>query len=308
MTGTSFGWPDLSAWPWFLWLAIIIAIFRLLPAAWRHLRQARASGWPTALGYVESAKVLEAGPGSYPRKNGSSSYGAEIGYSYSIAGTIEGGWYRRDFQSDEEAREFVRTSPGKPVLVHYNPNKPSMSELSKTAVETLLQNRAPMFDALEPAVEAYTTTDSVPAWIRPVLPLFILISVIGLVLSVWVHLGAVMGCKVVAAPFFFVLHCGIFVVWFPTVLVTRSTVHTNRKNFWKIAMANSPAWMRYMVFAFSGYALINFFLFLRAHNGKTVGDPPVFVWRGFSGHWMAFYSAALAVLYSAARARRSLGS
>jgi hypothetical protein len=29
-------------------------------------------------------------------------------------------------------------------------------------------------------------------------------------------------------------------------------------------------------------------------------NPPASVWRGFSGHWMAFYSAALAVLCSAA--------
>ena len=35
-------------------------------------------------------------------------------------------------------------------------------------------------------------------------------------------------------------------------------------------------------------------------KGDSGANPPAIVWRGFSGHWMAFYSAALAILYSAA--------
>jgi hypothetical protein len=40
----------------------------------------------------------------------------------------------------------------------------------------------------------------------------------------------------------------------------------------------------------------------RTHTARmqSGANPPPVVWRGFSGHWMAFYSAALAILYSAA--------
>jgi hypothetical protein len=48
-----------------------------------------------------------------------------------------------------------------------------------------------------------------------------------------------------------------------------------------------------------GYALINFALFaLKAHAGATGTKPAPEVWRVFSGHWMAFYSASLAILYT----------
>jgi hypothetical protein len=60
---------------------------------------------------------------------------------------------------------------------------------------------------------------------------------------------------------------------------------------------------RYMVYGFSGYAFLNFALFLGSGGssgpGNTGLNPPANVWRGFSGHWMVFYSAALAILYSA---------
>jgi hypothetical protein len=62
--------------------------------------------------------------------------------------------------------------------------------------------------------------------------------------------------------------------------------------------------MKYMVYGFFGYAMINFLLFMaKAPTGKSGGpNPPAAVWKGFSGHWMAFYSAALGILYSAAAA------
>jgi len=56
------------------------------------------------------------------------------------------------------------------------------------------------------------------------------------------------------------------------------------------------------VYAFGGYAMLNFLLFMtKAPPGDGGANPPAVVWRGFSGHWMAFYTAALAILYSAAR-------
>jgi hypothetical protein len=48
-----------------------------------------------------------------------------------------------------------------------------------------------------------------------------------------------------------------------------------------------------------GYAVINFTIFMRQPPGSGSGtNPPADVLRGFSGLWMAFYSAALAILYS----------
>jgi hypothetical protein len=62
-----------------------------------------------------------------------------------------------------------------------------------------------------------------------------------------------------------------------------------------------------MMYGFFAYAMINFLFFIRqapADGGGT--ETPTVVWRMFSGHWMAFYSAAFAVLYSAARAKENI--
>jgi Protein of unknown function (DUF3592) len=300
LLGSPFQWTDPRTWPWivYVWLALIIAGW--LKPLWRWIQRQRASGWPTAIGEIQSAAVTES-KGSFisgtPRGK-SPSYVAELDYSYSVAGKTEAGFYKRQFAAEAEASEFLRDLRGKPVSVQYNPNKPSQSLLSESSVESLLQTRAP-----KPQSESLPPADPVPGWAKPFLWIAVGLSAIGLVLSLWVHFGAVAGRRA-PAPYFWILHVGIFVVWFPAVFVAKARVgNVNRKDFWKVVLQGSPDWMRYMVYGFLGYAVLNFALFMtKAPNGGNGANPPAEVWRGFSGHWMAFYSAALAILWAAARA------
>ena len=135
--------------------------------------------------------------------------------------------------------------------------------------------------------------------------IFVWIAAIGLALSLWVHIGAIMGLTVAPPALFGILHVGIFVVWVPTVLIARTFRGVNQRDFLKAASQGAPAWARYCVYGFFGYAFLNFFLFI-AHPGERGQgvNPPAVTWRGFSGHWMAFYSAALLILYSAALRKR----
>lgn len=301
--GTPFRWTDPSTWPWFLyvWLAVFLAGW--LKPLWPWIQRRRASSWPTTSGQIESVTVSEAKRSFFSTSPRGSSplYFAQLGYSYSIEGKVEAGIHKREFGTEWEASEFVRELKGKPVLVHYNPNKPSKSALSETSIESLLQTRPP-----NPNAEMFTSLalDSVPDWLRPFLWFFTVLSAVGLVLSLWVHLGAVTGRRVAHEEYFWILHVGIFVVWFPAVFVANKRVgNMNRKDFWKAALKGSPDWMRYMVYGFLGYAVVNFAFFIfQAPTGGGGANPPPIVWRGFSGHWMAFYSAAMAILYSAAKA------
>jgi len=140
----------------------------------------------------------------------------------------------------------------------------------------------------------------------PALLLFLTIyAAAGLVLSLSVHLLAFAGQQPGGTGLFFALHAGIFPLWLPVVLIGRKlTSDAPKKDFWKLATAESPAWMKYMVFAFFAYAIVNFVLFIKdvpTKKGQNPGPPPPAVWRGFSGHWMAFYSAGLVVAASAYR-------
>ena len=132
---------------------------------------------------------------------------------------------------------------------------------------------------------------------------FFVLSVIGLILSIIAHAAAVLGLPQPLAGAAWGLHIGIFVVWLPAVLVSNRLVADFRQaDFWKAALRGCPRWMRWLTFGFFCYALVNFLLFLAVAPPRGSGggvDAPPEVFRGFSGHWMAFYSAAAAILYSA---------
>jgi hypothetical protein len=286
-------WTDPATWPWIVWLWAALLLVGWIAPMWRWLKRRRASGWPAVDGRIESVAVTKP-RFSFTTKRGY--YVAEFAYSYSVDGTPYSGRYKREFPTEREAEEFVRDLQGKPVSIHYNPASPSGSVVLESDLENLLQNRAPSPTPQSSAV------DTIPQWFIPVRWVFVWIAGIGLVVSVSVHIAAVMGRPV--SMFFWVLHAGIFVVWIPTVLVGKKLVgDLNRKDFWKVTMKDVPNWMRYMMYVFLAYAMVNFlFSFANAPSKGNIGDAPSSVWRGFSGHWMAFYSAALAMLYAAARA------
>ena len=286
-------WADPTTWPWVVWVWLAMLLVGFAQPLWRWLKRQRAQGWPTVPGRIESVEVkkkLFAARGNRLR------YAAELAYKYALEGQYHSGRYRRDFAYEQEGWEFARDLKGKSVLVSYNPSNPAKSLLLEDAVNTLLASRPPA-----PAGNLKHGGGNVPGWARPLLWPFVALSAIGLALSLWVHLAAVAGRRVAPEAFFWMLHIGIFVVWIPAVLVSNRRVGSmSRKDFWKLVLRGAPEWMLYMVYGFLGYAMLNFAAFmLQAPQGGSGANPPAVVWRGFSGHWMAFYSAALAILYSA---------
>jgi hypothetical protein len=137
--------------------------------------------------------------------------------------------------------------------------------------------------------------------LRPFLIIFVMLAAIGLVLSLMSHVAALAGMSGPLGDYSWLLHIGIFMVFLPTILVASAlTKGADKKDYWKVALRNCPPWMRLMVYAFFIYAFVNFFYFmLTAPKHPGAGPMPPAVVRGFSGHWMAFYSFAMGVLYSA---------
>ncbi len=124
----------------------------------------------------------------------------------------------------------------------------------------------------------------------------------GLALSIGAHCMALAGIPIPGGKLVWALHIGIFVVWIPAVLTSMQTRrYVNRKDFWKVALAGCPVWMRRSFYVLFGYAILNFIVFFATTASRPkqqIGDAPPSVVRGFSGHWMVFYGAAFAVLYS----------
>ena len=140
---------------------------------------------------------------------------------------------------------------------------------------------------------------------------FFIFSLVGLFSSLFVHLSTFFGIDPSKhVPWVWVLHLGIFVVFFPMVFVQGLK---SRKDFWSKIFAAIPRWARYTIKFFFAYTIINFALFFFLSQGGTpeVRDGKyvlhnhgqvirelskneyewqrAYVIRGFSGHWMVFY-------------------
>ena len=140
----------------------------------------------------------------------------------------------------------------------------------------------------------------------PFVGFFAFLAFVGLLTSIWVHVGALLGRRVAPDYFFMLLHVGIFVVFFPAILVARKRVgSTSGKDFWKLVTKGSPDGLRYLLYFFFAYAFVNFAIFLaQASTEKHSGETTATDWRGFSGHWMAFYCASFVILSSAVNSSR----
>jgi hypothetical protein len=137
------------------------------------------------------------------------------------------------------------------------------------------------------------------------LPPLMVYAACGLVLSLTVHILSFFGIALGGTTLFFALHIGIFPLWIPVVFIGRKMAGDGmrRGDFWKAALSGCPLWMRYMTYGFFAYAVANFvlFMFYAPVGQKNGANVPATVVHGFSGHWMAFYSAGLAILTTAYR-------
>lgn len=294
------GWTDPSTWPLivYVWIALLVG-------GWaKHFYDSRqrkkSASWPTVAGRIEAAEIPPQrtflGLTLAPRGRSRSS--AELRYSYSVEGQSYRGKFKRDYQGMAAAQEFIRDLQGLPVTVHYDPEKASVSVLLDSSIEALLQSRPPGPPAKDP----------IPGWLKPLLRPIAALSAIGFVISLWVHIEALLGRPVAPFGYFWMLHVGIFVVWFPALLVTQKrTGNVQRKDFLESALKGSPKWMLYLVYVVGAYAAVSCLLFMmHAPQSKPPGKvSPGEDWAGFSAVWIEFYLTAFVLLYSAARADSS---
>jgi hypothetical protein len=130
--------------------------------------------------------------------------------------------------------------------------------------------------------------------------IFALISGLGFLASLVAHIAGYLG---ISEPFGFdpwPLHVGIFIVWLPAVIVAqRLSKDFPQKDMWKAALRGCPKWMRLGLYGLFAYAFASFAYFFLATMQGAGGDEDPEVVRGFSGHWLVFYYAAFAILYSA---------
>jgi hypothetical protein len=157
----------------------------------------------------------------------------------------------------------------------------------------------------------------------------------GWTLALIVHLLTLTGMDInSSAPYVWVLHIGIFAVWIPAILKLRKdeelqafqqsqkqrNTRTNPIRFFKIMFRHTPTWLTVLAIGGFFYTFINMVMLMPSQSGvpdiqnghyvlhnhgqliKTLTAQEYHYYkasviRGFSGHWLAFYGIAAAILF-----------
>jgi len=136
--------------------------------------------------------------------------------------------------------------------------------------------------------------------IRLLEPLRIL-AAIGCVLSLIVHITALLGMNLISDRNFIFLLAGSALTYVPAFSTAQWTTRDfKQREMWKAALRGCPRCMRVMVNVLGFYAVASFFLFAalssrRSQPGGAIG--PQMWWMSTYG--MAFYWTSFALLHSA---------
>ena len=135
---------------------------------------------------------------------------------------------------------------------------------------------------------------------------FSILAAIGLLLSVIVHIYALLGQQVPFGKLTYGLHVGLFIVWFPAASVgKRLSKDFKQSELFQAVLRGCPIWMKRIPYLFFLYGVINMLWFVSTGQTQTtkcgVMDTgnEIEQFRIFSCFWMVGYSAAYSVLYSA---------
>jgi hypothetical protein len=161
---------------------------------------------------------------------------------------------------------------------------------------------------------------------------FACLAAVGLILSAVVHFSTFAGADPIDIfPLVWLLHVGIFLVFIPALFASQEA-QAGGQGSSACIFANAPKWMVGMAMLFFVYALVNFgvFMFLMREGQPTQRKDGTFAVtdhgelvrrisedefhhlqgleaRGFSGHWLLFYSWALTILVSTIRRSSAKG-
>jgi len=147
---------------------------------------------------------------------------------------------------------------------------------------------------------------------------FALLALLGFCLSMVAHVATLLGVDVREhVPLVWLLHLGVFVVAVPMISAMRKW---KSRSFLTTLLRGLPVWARAFTISLGVYTILNFIVcFAAAADGQAAEKDHRYVLqdgsrfvreltveeyhsrrameiRGFSGHWMAFYFLAFAVL------------
>jgi len=133
----------------------------------------------------------------------------------------------------------------------------------------------------------------------------IIVAVIGLVVSAVAHFCSLFHIYNPSRELIILINAGIIITIWPAIIIAKETRDASAMVDPKeLLFRVCPRWLSAMtgfllIYAFAG---LIYFVFKRYSANSSLADNS---FRGFSGHWMALYSLALAILYSCERLKNN---
>jgi Protein of unknown function (DUF3592) len=111
---------------------LAIVFLALVAIAWIYskVRRHQAHSWPAADGKVESCEAKFESTGYDPETHiTTKKWVARMKYSYAVEGATHSGNYRRNFNEEEDAQEWmVDYKAGQALIIRYHPKNHASSE------------------------------------------------------------------------------------------------------------------------------------------------------------------------------------
>jgi hypothetical protein len=110
-----------------IFIVVMTAAFALPARFWKQRRLRIASYWPTAEGYIALAEE---------KRDDNGFLVVTLAYTYKVDDERYDGRESFPFVRDEDAARFEAGCRQRTVLVHYRPDKPSVSALARQSIPT----------------------------------------------------------------------------------------------------------------------------------------------------------------------------
>jgi hypothetical protein len=228
---------DFKYWSWDL-LGLLVA-FSVAAAQrmWRGYLDRRSETWPISYGRIDRVSVDEHDKGTKVRCT----------YSYSVGTERFTGQFQKRFEGSEEGNAWADAVDKKQVPIRYDPGNPSRSQLREVDLEPLVQSAAPL---------RLARREDLSAWQRMLAVVGLVLSSLGLAITVAMLLGEILGRTFVPVKVAVWTGSFAFFVFFAGMWMFGQGRKKARK---------APAWMRFL-----GYALFYYTLFVAVVPGHGV--------------------------------------
>ena len=260
----------LTDWQWDL-LPLIAAIAAAgIQRSWRSLRGRKVASWPITYGEILGA--------SSETKNKYVFLTAR--YRYRIDNEPYSGAFKKILEEEDEAERWADALRGKQVTVHYDPQKPSRSELLASDLEPIVRAFGASHVAPPQPVEA------TPWWKRFTVEVGLVLAITGFAVCAVELISEKMGKPFLSRGAYELLRTGVFI--FP-LLTLRGNIEGTKRSLRAL-----PEWMKYLGFVAIFYAFFAAIPFFSHGHGIRSNRDVTYL--------MAAYFGVVEVLYARLRA------